>query len=102
MKGKLNVLSYREKLKILTLVPESWPRNDAARFFGVSEYLIRTARSLKETKGILADPEPKNGKCIEVYVEEAVSLFYEDDEYTRLLYTYKDLMKMIVCDIENS
>ena len=94
LKEKLNVSSSREKLKILTLVlgQESWSRKDAARFFGVSEYLIRTARSLKETKGILADPEPKNGKSIEVYVEEAVSLFYEDDEYTRLLPGKKDFV----------
>ena len=46
--------SNTEKLKILTLVPNSWSQKYCSEYFGVSEYLIRSARELKQTKGILA------------------------------------------------
>ena len=48
MREKLTLGSTtsEEKMKILTLTPESWSIVEAASFFGVSEYLIRQAREL--------------------------------------------------------
>ena len=62
LKEKIICPGYREKIQILTLAPDSWPRAKVAEFFGVSEYLVRTARSVKKEKGILAIPESKKGK----------------------------------------
>ena len=47
MKEKLVTASNTEKLQILTLVPDSWSQKYCSEYFGVSEYLIRSARKLK-------------------------------------------------------
>ena len=54
MKKKLVRYSNTENLQILNLVPDSWSRKYCTEYFGVSEYLIRSARELKQRKGILA------------------------------------------------
>ena len=90
----VNSSSYHEKLQILTLAPYSWPREKVAEFFSVSEYLVRTARSLKDEIGILAIPEPKQGKKLTAKTEELVKVFFEDDEYTRLLPGKKDYVSI--------
>ena len=56
MKEKLVTASNTEKLQILTLVPDSWSQKYCSEYFGVSEYLIRSARELKQRKEILAQP----------------------------------------------
>ena len=48
------------------------------------------SRKLARKKGILALPEPKYGKCFSKKVEDFVKLFYEDDEYSRLMPGAKD------------
>ena len=40
LKEGLKLSSYKEKVIIITLVPESWSREYAAMFFNVSEYLV--------------------------------------------------------------
>ena len=50
--------------KILTLVPDSCSRKYCSEYFGVSGYLIRSARELKQKKGILAQPSQKKGKAM--------------------------------------
>ena len=82
--------SYQEKLQILTLVPDSWPRQKVAELLSVSEYLVRTARSLTVEKGILAIPEPKQGKKL----KELVKVFFEDDEFTKMLPGKKDYVSI--------
>ena len=57
MKEKLFTSSNTEKLQILTLVPGSWSRKYCSEYFGVSQYLIRSAKELKQRKGILAQPK---------------------------------------------
>ena len=54
MKEKLVTASNTEKLQILTLVPDSWSRKYCSEYCGVSEYLIRSARELKQRKSMLA------------------------------------------------
>ena len=53
IKEKSVTTSNTEKLQILTLVPNSWSRKYCSEYFGVSEYLIRSARELKQKKGYL-------------------------------------------------
>ena len=61
MKEKLKIVSYPEKIKRLTLVPDSWSRKFCSNYFDVSKQLVRTALELK-IKGILAKPELKRGE----------------------------------------
>ena len=56
VKEKLFTASNAEKLQILTLVPDSWSRKYCSDYFRVSEYLIWSARELKQIKGILVQP----------------------------------------------
>ena len=77
-KEKLVTASNTEKLQILTLVPDSCSKKYCSQCFGVSEYLIRSARELNQRKGILGQPSQKKGKAM---AQEAIALdhtFYED------------------------
>ena len=64
MKEKLVTASNTEKLQILTLVPDSCSRKYCSEYFGVSVYLIRSARELQQRKWILAQPSQKKGKAM--------------------------------------
>ena len=83
-----------EKMKILTLTPESWSISKAESYFGVSEYLIRKARELKKTRGILGNPDKNQGKPLPVSTTEKVQLFYEDDAHSRLMPGKKDFVSI--------
>eukprot|EP00112_Aurelia_sp_Birch-Aquarium-sp1_P006733 Seg1737.9 transcript_id=Seg1737.9/GoldUCD/mRNA.D3Y31 product="hypothetical protein" protein_id=Seg1737.9/GoldUCD/D3Y31 len=86
--------TYREKVQILTLVPESWTIKYASNYFEVSEYLIRQARELKRSSGILAIPEKKTGKILQKGTIEQVISFYEDDEHSKLMPGKKDYVSI--------
>ena len=90
MKEKLVTTSNAEELQILTLVPDSWSQKYCSEYFGVSEYLIRSARELKQRKGILAQSSQKKGKAMAQKTIDLVQVFYEDDEYRRQLPRKKD------------
>eukprot|EP00112_Aurelia_sp_Birch-Aquarium-sp1_P016223 Seg366.9 transcript_id=Seg366.9/GoldUCD/mRNA.D3Y31 product="ARL14 effector protein" protein_id=Seg366.9/GoldUCD/D3Y31 len=90
MKEKIQVADYKTKIQILTLTPDSWSRKAAARFFNVSEYAVRTARSLKKDSGILSIPDARKGRTITEDTKTAILDFYQDDEYTRLMPGKKD------------
>ena len=96
MREKLTVgtLTYRKKVQILTLIPESWTIKFASNYFGVSEYLVRQARELKNSSGILAIPEKKTGKALQKSTIEQVISFYEDDEHSRLMPGKKDYVSI--------
>ena len=55
----------------------------------VADYTIRSARKLKEEKGIISVPNPRQGKTL---LEDTKSLvnFFEDDEFSRLMPGKKD------------
>ena len=94
IKDKLPSCDYRTKIQILTLTPDSWSRNFAADFFGVSEYLVRTVHEVKIQNGILAIPERKSGKTLSITVTDAVHDFFENDEHTRLMPGRKDFVSI--------
>ena len=81
-------------IQILTIAPQSWSRSKVANFFNVSEYLVCKSRKLAETKGILESPDSKKGKTISEEVRQSVLLFYEDDEYSRLMPGTKDYVSI--------
>ena len=87
-------LANNRKIQILTLAPASWPRASVATFFNVSEHMVREARKLAKEKGILELPKPKQGKGLSKEVEESIKLFYEDDEFSRLMSGAKDFVSI--------
>ena len=56
--------------------------------------MVRTARKLKEEKGILAVPEKKRGKILSPEVVTAVQNFYEDDEFSRMCPGIRDFVSI--------
>ena len=46
------------------MVRDSWSRKYCSKYFGVSKYLIQSARELKQKMGILAQPSQKKGKAM--------------------------------------
>ena len=94
MKEKLVTASNTEKLQILTLVPYSWSRKYCSEYFGVSEYLIRSVRELKQRKGMFAQPSQKKGKAMAQETTDLVHAFYEEDEYSRQLPRKKDYVSV--------
>lgn len=94
LKEKIAASTKREKIKLLTLVPDSWSRKQVAEFFNVTEYLVRAARRLKKEKGILAEPERKAGKSLPDATITLVKAFYEDDEFSRMMPGKKDYVSV--------
>ena len=90
MKAKLAISSRHEKIKVLTLTPESWTIDKTAAEFNVSKYLVKRARALKKNHGILAEPAKKAGREISTDTKTKITNFYEDDEVSRLCPGKKD------------
>lgn len=84
MKEKCAISTKQKKLQILTMSPSSWSIKKTAEEFNVSEYMVKKARSLKQSHGVFSEPSPKHGKELSPETQKAVVEFYEDDEYTRL------------------
>ena len=76
------------------MVPDSWSRKYCSEYFGVSEYLIQSARELKQRKEILAQPSQKKGKTMAQETIDLVHAFYKDDEYSRQLPRKKDYVSI--------
>ena len=77
IKEKLLVSSWNEKVKLLTLTPESWTIEKTMKEFEVSKYLVKKARSLKKELGILAEPKAKTGKVLPQEVTTVLLLRYK-------------------------
>ena len=92
LKEKASVATRQEKIKLLTLAPESWSKKKTMEEFGVTEHVVRRARQLKKDKGILADPDPKKGKTFLQEVTQRIQEFYQSDEFSRLCPGKKDFV----------
>ena len=94
IKEKLFTASNTEKLQMLTLVSDSWSRKYCSEYFGVSEYLIQSARELKQRKGIIAQLSQNKGKAMAQETTDLVHASCEDDEFNRQLPWEKDYVSM--------
>ena len=65
-----------EKMQILTLAPNNWPRKKVSEVFAVSERLVRQARQLESTSGVLSKPQPRKGKMLSEDIIQKVKEFY--------------------------
>lgn len=80
LKEKLNLSNQAEKVRILTLAPESQSIKTTMTEFGVSEQ----ATKLKSECGTLALPGKKHGKKLPQSVKKKVIEIFDDDELSRL------------------
>ena len=94
MKEKLAKASSRDKLQILTLVPESWCLRKAGKEFGVSKTTVFKARKLRDQKGIIALPEKCRRQKISNEIIQLVLEFYCNDEFSRQLPGKKDYVSV--------
>ena len=94
MKEKLKVSNKREKIQILTLIPESWSLRKTAKELKVSKATARKARILREEKGILVVPQPVIEKRLSEKTVNSVLEFYQNDEYSRQLPGKKDCVSI--------
>ena len=94
IKEKLSISDYKSKIQLLTLTPESGSRKYAAEYFNVSEYLIRTARKLKEQNGILSIPSSKKGSTLSNDTVMLVKHYYEDERFSRQMPGKKDYVSV--------
>ena len=60
--------------------PSSWSISKTCNEFDVSKYLVKKARKLKNSKGILAEPEKKKGNVLSDETKLKVLEIFESDE----------------------
>ncbi|XP_065652547.1 uncharacterized protein LOC136079843 [Hydra vulgaris] len=86
--------SYCHKVQMLTLAPKSWKRKKISSYFEVSEYLVRTARKVKNENGILSLPGKKTGNPLSPETVNLVINFYQSDEFSRMMPGKKDYVSI--------
>ena len=79
---------------MLTLAPKSWTRKKISSYFEVSEYLVRTARKVKNENGILSLPGKKTGNPLSPETVNLVINFYQSDEFSRMMPGKKDYVSI--------
>ena len=61
------ISSYnKKKIQILTLLPDSWSRQNILNELNVSGYFIRKAQKMKFEDGVLVIPRKKTGKYVRI------------------------------------
>jgi len=98
IKLKCKVSPRQKQIQLLTLAPESWSIKRTSEEFGVSEYLVRKSRELKNESGILAEPHAKVGKALSGDTAEMALNFYQRDEYSRMCPGQKDFVSVKKAD----
>ena len=100
LKSKRDISTKQEKIKLLTLIPSSWTIKETMKKFEVSERLVKRARELKRSKGILAEPNQKRGKPLDAEVAQKVINFYQSDEFSRMCPGKKEYISVRVDGIK--
>ena len=87
MKEKIHcsISTKAEKMQILTLAPNNWPRKKVSEVFAVSERLVRQARQLESISGVLSKPQPRKGKMLSEGIIQKVKEFYNNNENSRIM-----------------
>lgn len=75
-------LNYKEKLRLMTLVPSSLSNNYIlSHIIGTTDYMIRNARNLVESKGLYESPDPYSGNPLKADTIKLVEKYYLDDDF---------------------
>ena len=89
-------MSHGDKVQVLTLVPSFWTVERTVKFFGASRYSVLQARQLVQKHGILSRPGPRKPRSgIPEEVKNNVKLYYENNEFTRIMPGRKDKVSTV-------
>ena len=95
LKEKVKLMkNRREKLQLLTLIPDSWNREKISTEFNVTDYTVRQSRQLLKDQGILAMPDIGKGKHLSQATITLITNLYESDEYSRIMRGKKDIISI--------
>ena len=86
------------KVQILTLLPMSWSIKKIENEFKASNYMVRKAKTLVKSGGILSTPNPNYGHNLHDDTIVMVQNFYESDEISRVMPGKKDCVSIKVND----
>lgn len=81
-----------DKVKILSLVPQSWSILKTCEEFGASQYLVKNTRKLVKKYGILPGIEKKKSRKLSHGTVEMITHFYENDNHSRICPGKKDFV----------
>lgn len=84
--------SYEERISLLTLAPSHWSRQMMCERFGVTDYMARQARKLRDERGVLAKRDAKTGRQTSQDVVASVHEMYEDIEYSKMCPGVRDFV----------
>ncbi|XP_015127114.1 uncharacterized protein LOC107048461 [Diachasma alloeum] len=79
-----------QKIQILTILPSEWSTTKVARIMGATTYMVKKAKNISRTKGILSMPDAKLGRPIPDETLTAVEQFYNDDRVSSNMPGMKD------------
>ena len=94
IKEKLKIANNKEKVKLLTITPVSWSIQQIADFFCVLTAMVKKAKNVNKTNGILSEPKEKTGRPIYDDLEQAVEHFCESAQYSRMCPGKKEFLSV--------
>ena len=80
----------------MTLLPMSWSIKKIENEFKASNYMVRKAKTLVKSRGILSMPNPNHGHSLCDDTIVMVQNFYESDEINRVMPGKKDCISIKV------
>ena len=83
MKEKLKISNRKQKLQILTLIPNSWSVRKANEEFQVSKSTIQKVKILRAEKCIIGYPDTTKRQRLSQELLETVSNIYCDVKFSR-------------------
>ena len=94
-KFKKENINRSEKIKILTVLPKSWSIRKIASEFNTTRHTASIAKKIVEEKGVLSDPNPRDGKRIKQDTVDAIKAFYLSEDISRIMPGKKDFCSII-------
>lgn len=86
---------YNTKIKILSIMPDSYSQADIITMFNISEYMVRKARKLTSEQGILPDVPPKAPRRrLDQSTIDKVVEFYNSDEISVVMSGMRDCVSV--------
>lgn len=82
------------KIKILTILPQSWSNKKISKEFNTTIYLAQKSKELRQSGGILAEVSAVAGKSLPKTTLMQVDGFYNDDTISRIMPGVKDTISV--------
>ena len=82
--------SRDDKIRILSILPNSWSVTMTMKEFNVNKYTVSLAKELVEEQGILAVPNKKCGRPLDPEIKREVLQFFNDDDISRTMPGQRD------------